>query len=220
MTQEPELAVERGVCRGQHPAVAGGQQLAGMKREAGNEAVRPPDPLPLPVPLDFATHGAGGVLDDRYPVPAGHIEDGAKVARHTELVHDEHSPGARADRLLDMCDVVGVRENQLIGYGVVVGLQGTGDDVSAPFAMQSLRSLLRRLGVQIDQSQLRLRNVAAVLVTANIPAFIRSGARIDVTVATLDHPERVRANRHIWTSSRLPWLHLDEDLPGEAQESL
>src|SRR5690349_14736224 len=74
---------------------------------------------------------------------------------------------ARADRLLDMCDVVGMRENQLIGYGVVVGLQGTGDDVSAPFAMQSLRSLLRRLGVQIDSGQLRLRNVAAVLVTAN-----------------------------------------------------
>ena len=90
------------------------------------------------------------------------------------------SPPAHADKLLDMCDVVGMRDNQLIGYGVVVGLQGTGDDVSAPFAMQSLRSLLRRLGVQVEAGQLRLRNVAAVLVTANIPAFVRSGARLDV----------------------------------------
>jgi flagellar P-ring protein precursor FlgI len=99
---------------------------------------------------------------------------------------------ARADRLLDLCDIVGVRENQLIGYGVVVGLNGTGDDVSAPFAMQSLRSLLRRLGVQIDQGQLRLRNVAAVLVTTNIPAFVRSGARLDVTVSSVGNARSLR----------------------------
>jgi flagellar P-ring protein precursor FlgI len=99
---------------------------------------------------------------------------------------------ARADRLLDLCDVVGVRENQLIGYGVVVGLQGTGDDVSAPFAMQSLRSLLRRLGVQIDSGQLRLRNVAAVLVTANVPAFVRSGGHLDVTVSSVGNARSLR----------------------------
>jgi flagellar P-ring protein FlgI len=99
---------------------------------------------------------------------------------------------ARADRLLDLCDVVGVRENQLIGYGVVVGLQGTGDDVSAPFAMQSLRSLLRRLGVQIDSGQLRLRNVAAVLVTTNVPAFARSGGRLDVTVSSVGNARSLR----------------------------
>jgi flagellar P-ring protein FlgI len=99
---------------------------------------------------------------------------------------------ARADRLLDLCDVVGVRENQLIGYGVVVGLQGTGDDVSAPFAMQSLRSLLRRLGVQIDSGQLRLRNVAAVLVTTNVAAFVRSGAHLDVTVSSVGNARSLR----------------------------
>jgi flagellar P-ring protein precursor FlgI len=99
---------------------------------------------------------------------------------------------ARADRLLDLCDVVGMRDNQLLGYGVVVGLNGTGDDVSAPFAMQSLRSLLRRLGVQIDQSQLRLRNVAAVLVTADIAAFVRAGARLDVTVASVGNARSLR----------------------------
>ena len=99
---------------------------------------------------------------------------------------------ARADRLLDLCDVVGARDNQLLGYGVVVGLDGTGDDVSAPFAMQSLRSLLRRLGVQIDQGQLRLRNVAAVIVTADIAPFARSGGRLDVTVSSVGNARSLR----------------------------
>jgi flagellar P-ring protein precursor FlgI len=102
------------------------------------------------------------------------------------------APAARADRLLDLCDVVGARDNQLLGYGVVVGLDGTGDDVSAPFAMQSLRSLLRRLGVQIDAGQLRLRNVAAVLVTADIPPFARAGARLDVTVSSVGNARSLR----------------------------
>jgi flagellar P-ring protein precursor FlgI len=92
---------------------------------------------------------------------------------------------ARADRLGDLCEVVGARENQLIGYGIVTGLQGTGDDVSAPFAMQSLMALMRRLGVQIDPAQIRLRNVAAVLVTTNIPPFTRQGTRLDVTVSSV-----------------------------------
>jgi flagellar P-ring protein precursor FlgI len=114
------------------------------------------------------------------------------VALTTALILLLGTEPARADRLLDMCDVVGMRDNQLIGYGVVVGLNGTGDDVSAPFAMQSLRSLLRRLGVQIDAGQLRLRNVAAVLVTADIPAFVRSGARLDVTVSSVGNARSLR----------------------------
>jgi flagellar P-ring protein precursor FlgI len=92
---------------------------------------------------------------------------------------------ARADKVRDLCDVVGARENQLVGYGIVTGLNGTGDDVSAPFAKQSLNALLRRMGVQVDAQQVRLRNVAAVIVTATIPAFVRSGARIDVTVSSI-----------------------------------
>jgi flagellar P-ring protein precursor FlgI len=92
---------------------------------------------------------------------------------------------ARADRLRDLCDVVGARDNQLVGYGIVTGLNGTGDDVSVPFASQSLKALLRRLGVQVDAKQVRLRNVAAVIVTATIPAFARSGGRLDVTVSSI-----------------------------------
>jgi flagellar P-ring protein precursor FlgI len=92
---------------------------------------------------------------------------------------------AHADRVRDLCDVVGARDNQLVGYGIVTGLNGTGDDVSAPFAKQSLKALLRRLGVQVDEQQVRLRNVAAVVVTATIPAFARSGGRLDVTVSSI-----------------------------------
>ncbi|NOU33877.1 MAG: flagellar basal body P-ring protein FlgI [Polyangiaceae bacterium] len=92
---------------------------------------------------------------------------------------------ARADRLRDIADVAGARENQLVGYGIVTGLAGTGDDSSVPFAGQSTLSLLRRLGIQVDPKQLRLKNVAAVIVTATLPAFAKPGTKIDVTVSSI-----------------------------------
>jgi flagellar P-ring protein precursor FlgI len=113
------------------------------------------------------------------------------------------SSNAKAEGLLDLCDVVGVRDNQLVGYGVVTGLNGTGDDViAAPFAAQSLRALLRRLGVQISPGQLRLRNVAAVLVTANLPPFARGGARLDVTVSSIGNSKSLRGGVLIQTPLR------------------
>jgi flagellar P-ring protein precursor FlgI len=99
---------------------------------------------------------------------------------------------ARADRLRDLCDVVGVRDNQLLGYGVVTGLNGTGDDASAPFATQSLIALLRRMGVQVDAAQFRLRNVAAVVVTATIPPFAKPGARLDVSVSSIGNARSIQ----------------------------
>jgi flagellar P-ring protein precursor FlgI len=99
---------------------------------------------------------------------------------------------AHADRLRDMCDVVGARDNQLVGYGVVTGLNGTGDDLTAPFATQSLRALLRRLGVQVDAKQIRLKNIAAVVVTATIPPFARNGSRLDVTVSSIGNAKSLR----------------------------
>lgn len=99
---------------------------------------------------------------------------------------------AKADRLRDLVDVVGARDNQLIGYGVVVGLNGTGDDVSAPFAMQSLKALLTRLGVQVSAKQLRLKNVAAVVITANIPAFSRPGQKLDIVVSSIGNSSSLR----------------------------
>jgi flagellar P-ring protein precursor FlgI len=94
-------------------------------------------------------------------------------------------PHARAEKIRDVADVSGARENQLIGYGLVTGLQGTGDDTNVPFTGQSVQSLLTRLGVKIDPTQVRLRNVAAVVVTATLPAFAKAGTKIDITVSSI-----------------------------------
>ena len=112
-------------------------------------------------------------------------------------------PGtAKADKVRDLTNVVGARENQLVGYGVVTGLNGTGDDVSAPFAMQSLRALLRRLGVQVDARQIRLKNVAAVIVTANIPPFSRNGSKLDIVVSSMGNAKSLRGGVLIQTPLR------------------
>jgi len=95
-------------------------------------------------------------------------------------------PGpARASRVKELADVVGVRENALYGYGLVVGLTGSGDTERVLFTSQSVAGMLGRLGIRIDPKDVRSRNVAAVMVTANLPAFARPGSRIDVTVASM-----------------------------------
>lgn len=109
---------------------------------------------------------------------------------------------ARADKLRDLTDVVGARDNQLVGYGVVTGLNGTGDDITVPFAQQSLRALMRRLGIQVDAKQARLRNVAAVIVTATIPAFVREGSRLDVTVSSMGNAKSLRGGILVQTPLR------------------
>jgi len=91
-----------------------------------------------------------------------------------------------ASRIKDLVDVEGVRENQLIGYGLVVGLNGTGDTLNnIPFTKQSLTAMLERLGVNIRGAQLRTGNVAAVMVTGNLQAFATQGTRTDVVVSAL-----------------------------------
>ncbi len=91
-----------------------------------------------------------------------------------------------SSRIKDLVNVEGVRENQLIGYGLVVGLNGTGDTLNnIPFTKQSLTAMLERLGVNVRGQSLRTGNVAAVMVTANLPPFATQGTRIDVTVSAL-----------------------------------
>ncbi len=91
-----------------------------------------------------------------------------------------------ASRIKDIVAVEGVRENQLVGYGLVVGLNGTGDSLrNAPFTRQSLESMLERLGVNVRDARLDTKNVAAVMVTANLPAFAAAGSRVDVSVSAL-----------------------------------
>ncbi|HEY8596389.1 MAG TPA: flagellar basal body P-ring protein FlgI [Devosiaceae bacterium] len=89
-------------------------------------------------------------------------------------------------RIKDIVDVEGVRDNQLIGYGLVVGLDGTGDSLNnSPFTKQSLQAMLERLGVNTRGENVRTANVAAVMVTANLPPFASQGSRIDVSVSAL-----------------------------------
>ncbi|WEJ59970.1 flagellar basal body P-ring protein FlgI [Devosia sp. FJ2-5-3] len=89
-------------------------------------------------------------------------------------------------RIKDIVDVEGIRENQLVGYGLVVGLDGTGDSLNnSPFTRQSLQSMLERLGVNTNGENVRTANVAAVMVTANLPAFATQGSRMDVAVSAL-----------------------------------
>ncbi len=91
-----------------------------------------------------------------------------------------------SSRIKDITDFEGVRENQLVGYGLVVGLNGTGDSLNnSPFTQQSLISMLERLGVNTRGNDIRTDNVAAVVVTANLPPFAMQGSRIDITVSAL-----------------------------------
>lgn len=93
---------------------------------------------------------------------------------------------AAATRIKDIVSVQGVRSNQLIGYGLVIGLNGTGDSLrNAPFTSQSIQSMLDRMGINVRNANPRTKNVAAVIVTAELPAFIGAGTRLDVTVSSL-----------------------------------
>jgi len=100
---------------------------------------------------------------------------------------------AAASRIKDITDVEGVRENMLVGYGLVVGLNGSGDSLrNAPFTQQSLESMLERLGVSTRGQDLRTKNIAAVMVTATLPAFARQGSRLDVSVSALGDAKSLR----------------------------
>jgi len=111
---------------------------------------------------------------------------------------------AHAERIKDLASVAGVRTNQLIGYGLVVGLDGTGDQTTqAPFTVQSIENMLQRFGVTIPpNTNPQLKNVAAVTVTADLPPFVKPGQTIDVTVATIGNASSLRGGALIMTPLR------------------
>jgi flagellar P-ring protein FlgI len=130
-------------------------------------------------------------------------------------------PPAHAEpvRIKDIADVEGIRENQLVGYGLVVGLNGTGDKLdSAIFTRESLIGMLERLGVNTrDQAtKLQTKNVAAVIVTASLPPFSRSGSRFDVTVSALGDAKDLSGGTLLVT----PMLGADGEVYGVAQGPL
>jgi flagellar P-ring protein FlgI len=108
---------------------------------------------------------------------------------------------ARGERIKDLVTIQGVRGNQLIGYGLVVGLDGSGDQTTqTPFTVQSIINMLTQLGVNLPPaSSLQLRNVAAVMVTASLPAFAKPGQSIDVTVSSMGNAKSLRGGTLVMT---------------------
>ena len=107
---------------------------------------------------------------------------------------------AAVSRIKDIADFEGVRDNQLVGYGLVVGLNGTGDNIkSVDFAKESLISMLDMVGVNARDGQIKAKNIAAVMVTANLPAFSRQGSRIDVNVSALGDAKNLQGGTLIAT---------------------
>jgi flagellar P-ring protein precursor FlgI len=92
---------------------------------------------------------------------------------------------ARADRIKDLTTIAGVRDNHLTGFGLVVGLDGSGDDARQPTVASALTKMLKRLGLTIDPTQLKGKNVAAVMLTAELPAFAKPGMAFDVTISSI-----------------------------------
>ncbi|WP_288379913.1 flagellar basal body P-ring protein FlgI [uncultured Massilia sp.] len=111
------------------------------------------------------------------------------------------APLAQAERLKDLANVAGVRENQLSGYGIVVGLDGTGDQTSqTPFTVQSIQAMLQQKGVNLPPgTQLQLKNVAAVMVTTSLPAFAQPGQNIDITVSSIGNAKSLRGGTLLMT---------------------
>ncbi len=117
-------------------------------------------------------------------------------------------------RIKDIVDIEGIRENQLVGYGLVVGLNGTGDSLNnSPFTKQSLQAMLERLGVNTRDETVRTKNVAAVMVTANLPPFATQGSRIDVSVSALGDSDSLQGGTLLVT----PLLGADGEVYAIAQ---
>ncbi|MGN6550218.1 MAG: flagellar basal body P-ring protein FlgI [Pararhizobium sp.] len=110
-------------------------------------------------------------------------------------------PASANSRIKDITSLQSARDNQLIGYGLVVGLQGTGDGLrNSPFTEQSLRAMLENLGIATEGGQTRANNIAAVLVTATLPPFASKGSRIDISVGSLGDATSLRGGTLVMTS--------------------
>jgi len=127
-------------------------------------------------------------------------------ARLSVLVLVLAASGARATpvRLKELAEVAGVRDNDLLGYGLVVGLNGTGDTERILFTQQSLSGMLGRLGIRVDPREVRARNVAAVMVTTRLPTFARAGSRLDVVVSSLGNARSLAGGTLLLTPLTAP----------------
>ena len=105
-------------------------------------------------------------------------------------------------RIKDIADIKGVRSNQLVGYGLIVGLDGTGDSKSAIFTIQSMASMLEKMGVTVKARDIKVDNVAAVMVTTDLPPFARTGNKIDVLVSSIGDASNLQGGTLLFTPLR------------------
>lgn len=166
---------------------------------------------PSPVP-PLALNGVPGLQP---PLPSHDFWHPGEF-RHSSGVNTAMLSATSA-RIKDLIDVEGVRENQLVGYGLVVGLNGSGDTLNAsPFTRQSLTGMLERLGVNTRGATMRTKNVAAVMVTANLPAFATQGTRVDVTVSAMGDATSLQGGTLLVT----PLMGADGEVYAVAQGSV
>jgi flagellar P-ring protein precursor FlgI len=111
-----------------------------------------------------------------------------------------HFEGFASSRIKDIAYFEGVRDNQLTGLGLIVGLNGTGDRRQTVFSTQMLTNMLERSGITVSADQMRVKNIAAVMVTALLPPFVRKGSRLDVTVSSIGDAESIQGGVLIMTS--------------------
>ncbi len=125
------------------------------------------------------------------------------------------APALHAERLKDLASIQGVRQNQLVGYGLVVGLDGSGDQTTqTPFTVQSVVSMLQQMGVNLPPAgSMQLKNVAAVMVTASLPPFAQPGQTLDVTVSSMGNAKSLRGGTLLMT----PLKGADGQIYGMAQ---
>jgi flagellar P-ring protein precursor FlgI len=138
------------------------------------------DGLTLKAKRELAARDGGAFNDPEY--------DPATTTRMFRVSNGPSSlpPGQVASRIKDIAQLQSSRDNQLIGYGLVIGLAGSGDSLrNSPFTEQSIRAMLENLGIATEGGRARAKNVAAVIVTANMPPFVQSGARIDIDVSSM-----------------------------------
>ena len=201
--QAPRPAAPQGAPQNAAQAAA---QAAAPQNAA--PAARPPQqPAPTVVlqnvpqtAPDAATQGAAP------PAPQSSVQITQPPAAAAGPVYIAPHPedGRPQVPLRELAQVRGVRENQLVGYGLVVGLAGTGDGTQAKFTIQSLANALQRLGVVVPASQIRVRNAAAVMVTANLPAFSQPGTRIDINVASVGDAKSLTGGTLLMTPLKAP----------------
>lgn len=148
---------------------------------------------------------------------AANAADAADKAKNPAAMQTMTAVTAPTTRIKDIVDFEGVRDNMLIGYGLVVGLNGTGDALNnSPFTEQSLIGMLERLGVNVRENDLNTKNIAAVMVTATLPPFTNQGGRIDVSIAAMGNAKSLQGGTLLVT----PLLGADGQVYAVAQGSV